>query len=90
MSGFPNPLPGPLDKGPGGNNLDTSLEDLALEIKLLLAEAVLILNKDENNEQRRALATEWLTEIGTTKPDSELARRAQERLEDIKSDHLQL
>jgi hypothetical protein len=83
MSGFPNPLPGPLDKGPGGNNPNTSLEDLALKIKLLLAEAVLILNESENNEQSRALAMQWLTEISKTKPGSELALRAQERLEEI-------
>jgi len=90
MSGFPNPLPGPLDTGPAENIHDTSLEDLALEITLLIAEAVLILNKDENNEHRRGLAREWLTEISNTKPDSELARRAQELLEEIKSDDLHL
>ena len=73
-----------------GNNLEISLEDFALEIKLSIAEAFLISNKDENNERCRASVTEWLTEISTTKADSELPRRAQEHLEEIKSDDLRL
>jgi len=85
MSGSPNPSPGSLDRGSGNNDRELSLEELALKIQLLIAEAVLKLNEERKNDQGRDLAIQSLVEVIKTKPESDLARRARERLENIRA-----
>ena len=85
MSGSSSPSPGPLDSGSGNNDQELSLEDLALEIQFLIAEAVLKLNEERKNDQGKDLAIQSLLEVIKIKPESDLARRARELLEKVRA-----